>query len=177
MMSKAQNIEKYDFNSKDKLFLDTNIWLFNFFPQNPTDKRIESYSIAFSKIIDAKCHIYIDVLVISEFINTCARARWKLIAEDKSFKQFRNSNAFKDVSNEIADYVRRILKHSSRIESGLEELEIGNLIDEYGAGKSDFNDQIILSLCQRKGFILITDDGDFRGKNIKLLTANTKLLR
>ncbi len=49
-------------------------------------------------------------------------------------------------------------------------------VDEYAAGESDFNDQIIAVLCKRKGLKLVTDDGDFHGQGIPVVTANRRLL-
>ncbi len=50
------------------------------------------------------------------------------------------------------------------------------VIAEYAVGDSDFNDQIIATLCKRKGLKLVTDDGDFGGHGIPVVTANRKLL-
>jgi len=43
-------------------------------------------------------------------------------------------------------------------------------------GNSDFNDLVLVELCRSKGFMLVTDDGDFKGKGITVLTANRRLL-
>lgn len=44
------------------------------------------------------------------------------------------------------------------------------------AGISDFNDQVLTTLCKRSGLKLVTDDGDFKGRGIPIITANQKLL-
>lgn len=177
MIHKAENVENYNFESSDKLLLDANIWLFIYGPQEPNDQRVAVYSAALAKMLAAKCQIYIDVLILSEFINRYARLKQNLISgSSKNFKQFRKSQEFKVVATEISDIVKRILNSSLRIESGLEEIEINNLIDEYGNGGFDFNDQMLLSLCKKKGFKLVTDDGDFYSHEVNLLTANKKLL-
>ena len=95
MANKIVSIEDYNFKSEDELLLDTNIWLFVYGPQKPNDKKVDTYSQALSEILTAKCHIYIDVLILSEFINAYARMKWKQIAKNiKPFKKFRNSQAF-----------------------------------------------------------------------------------
>jgi hypothetical protein len=54
--------------------------------------------------LSAKSKIYIDVLVLSEFINTYSRTQWKFVARHiESFKAFRNSSHFKPVAQEIGD--------------------------------------------------------------------------
>ena len=82
----------------------------------------------------------------------------------------------KPVAQEIADNTKRILKHCSRIESGFETLELDSLINEYAGGGNDFNDQVFRELCRSRGLKLVTDDGDFKGQGVFILTANYRLL-
>lgn len=172
------DVTSYNFTQNDELLLDTNVWLFVYGPQKPRNPKVETYSQALAKILDAQCSIYIDVLIVSEFINAYARLKWQLVAPHiKVFKVFRKSEEFKAVAQDIAADVRRVLKHCSRVENGFETSEIEGLMTEYAAGEYDFNDQIIVELCQRKGFKLVTDDGDFAGQEISIVTANRQLLR
>ncbi len=177
MTNKALAVASYNFKPEDELFLDTNIWLLVFGPQRPGDRRVAAYSEALARILAAKCQIYIDVLIVSEFINTYARLKWNVMGNPHgNFKKFRNSPDFKQIAQDIAADVRRVLNHCSRVESGFKTLDINELIAEYADGNSDFNDQVIAALCQSKGLKLITDDGDFHGKGIPIVTANRRLL-
>jgi len=171
----AEAIASYDFKPSDELLLDTNIWLLVYAPHGPKDSRVAVYSQALSRIITAQSRIYIDILIVSEFINAYARLKWKL-ASCPDFKQFRNSKAFKPVAQDIAADVKRVLQHCRRVDDNFESLEIDSLIDEYAAGSFDFNDQILTTLCKRKGLKLVTDDGDFKGQGIPVVTANKRLL-
>lgn len=180
---KAQAVGRYEFTCRDRLFLDTNIWTYIYSPQDPTDKRwVSTYSRAFDsrafeRILSAKSCIYVDVLVISEFINTYARIKWGLFKPHKKrFKDFRNSSDFKPIAKDIADSVKRIMKHCRPLESGFEHLDINNVLDDYVNGASDFNDQVIGKLCNANGLTLLTNDKDFHGQNIPILTANSRLL-
>lgn len=173
----AREVRKHDFTSSDKLFLDANIWLLFYGPQNPRDTWVDVYSQAFSRMLAATSPIYIDVLVVSEFINTYARQKWKLVSPElDQFKDFRRSSEFKLVARDIADDVRRILQHCSRLESGFESLDLGDLLRAYSQGEYDFNDQVITELCKREELTLITHDSDFREIGIPVLTANRRLL-
>ncbi len=175
-MNKILSIENYNFQVSDKLLLDTNIWLLLYGPQKPTDRRVKIYSDAFLKILKAKSDIYIDVLVVSEFINTYSRQMYNISNSSENFKKFRQSNQFKPIASEIADMVKRIMERSSRIENGFKALSITTLMDEYAVGDSDFNDQILTEVCKKENLILITDDGDFKKQKLSILTANKKLL-
>jgi len=178
MMSNVSAVANYNFNSEDELFLDTNVWIFVYGPQKPGNPKVETYSQAFAKILMAQCRIYIDVLIVSEFINTCARLEWDIMDKPYGdFKKFRNSTNFKPIAQDIAAAVKRVLSHCSRVENGFEMVDIDGLIAEYGDGKSDFNDQIIAALCRRRGLTLVTDDGDFAGQELPIVTANKRLLR
>ena len=176
MTPNALSVRDYDFRPEDELFLDANIWLFLYGSQNPGNARMDVYSSAFRRILEAKSRIYVDVLIVSEFINAYARLQWQIRAPDSRFKAFRNSLEFREVAQEIADNVKRVLNHCSRIESYFDTLDADELMDEYAQGGADFNDQVIRHLCRSKNLTLITDDRDFKGQGISILTANRRLL-
>lgn len=178
MMYKAEEISRYEFTPTDKYLLDTNVWMLVCGPQKPGDKRVEVYSQALNKILAAQSRIYIDVLIVSEFINAYARLKFNRLkkAPSDDFKAFRKSGDFKPIAQDIAADVKRVLKHCERIGDRFESLAIDALIDEYAAGDSDFNDQIFIALCKREGLKLVTDDGDFKGQGIPVITGNKRLL-
>ena len=174
---KHRLVTDHAFTPEDKLFLDANIWLYLHSQLKPHGRLINTYSKVFNRIIRAKSEIYIDVLVLSEFINRYARVRQQIVAPRINFKTFRQSRNFKQVAQDVADDVKKILKDCCLIESGFTTVEMDDLLDEYAAGNSDFNDQIITKLCKSNGLTLITHDGDFRCQDISILTANRRLLR
>ena len=177
MKHKAILVKQHNFASTDKLFLDANIWFYLFGLHKPTEPTVQTYSNVFNRILNAQSKIYIDVLVVSEFINVYARRKWRLISPHLyPFKAFRNSSDFKSVAQDIAAEVKQIMKHCSRIESGFATLRIDDLLNDYAVGDFDFNDQVITQLCKINGFTLITNDGDFETQDIPVLTANSKLL-
>jgi len=180
MPSNAQDINSYAFSNSDRLLLDANVWMFVHGPNRPGDNRVAVYSGALAKILAANSTIHTDVLIISEFINRYARLRHGILQSTAGapadFKRFRNSADFKAVAQDIADAVRRVLKNCTRIESDFESVDIASLIDEYEKGRSDFNDQMLTELCKSRGLTLVTDDGDFKGLGLSLITANNKLL-
>ena len=176
-MHKAEDITQYEFNSTDQLLLDTNVWLFLYGPQTPRNHQVDTYSQAYGKILAARSRIYIDVLIISEFINAYARIKWKSSNNSSTkFKRFRNSKDFKAIAKDIAGDAERVLQYCTRVESGFDSVKIDSLIEEYGAGSSDFNDQILTTICRKKRLKLVTDDGDFRDCGITIITANQRLL-
>ena len=176
-MYKAMEVRHHNFTSKDKLFLDANIWLYLFSPREPGDRWKQIYSEVFERILKANSRIYVDVLVLSEFINAYARTKWRAAAPHiRSFKDFRSSRGFKPVAEDITAGVKASVSHCSRIESSFTTLPINDLLTDYISGDFDFNDQVITEICKNNGFTLITNDSDFKTQEIFILTANSNLL-
>lgn len=173
-------IEGYTFTASDKVLLDANAWLFLYSPQyRSTDRRAKAYSTALKRMLDSRCAIFIDAIVLSEFVNVLARLAYNsLPARNRpaDFKAFRKSSSFKTTAKSIADLCRRILKVAARIESGFTTLDPSALIAKYETGKSDLNDLLLAELCSAQGLTLMTDDADFRGCGVRILTANARLL-
>ncbi len=180
MRNSVHNVKSYVFDPTDELLLDTNIWLSVYGPSKPGDWRAKVYSRALSKMLRAKCKIYIDVLIVSEFINSYARIKYYIQFPDSgtrpSFKQFRQSIDFKPIAQAVAADTRRVLQYCKRVESGFDALDVVALINEYEKGNSDFNDQVLAELCKSKELTLVTHDGDFADVGLTVVTANRRLL-
>ena len=176
---KTSHVAQYDFTSQDRLFFDANVWLCLYLHQGSDGGYWANlYSDVFDHILGAKSQIYIDVLVVSEFINAYARKEWKDSGLfPKNFKKFRNAPEFELVAQSIAKLVKRMMQYSSRVESRFPTLDMNKLLRDYATGSLDFNDQVIVEICRRNRFTLVTNDGDFRNQDIPILTANRRLLR
>ena len=175
--SKALAVNEHEFSRRDRLFLDTNIWLYLFGPHKPKARAIDTYSRVLKRILDAGSRIYIDVLIVSAFINACARLNWHLATNRKiGFKAFRNSSSFKSVARSVSSDAARVMSHCLRVESGFSDMAATELLNEFVTGKCDFNDQVIIRLCKKEELTLITHDADFKGAGIPILTANHRLL-
>ena len=180
MAKSAEEIDKYVFKASDELLFDANVWFFLYGPHRPGDPKATIYSGALKSILSAKSRVYIDVLIVSEFVNRYARLKHNLLRHrpgvPSDFKQFRSTSAFKAIAKDIAADTRNILTSCACVDSGFATLDIHSLMNEYGGGDSDFNDLVLADLCKSKGLKLVTDDGDIKGKNITILTANKRLL-
>lgn len=181
MSERASPIERHTFNPSDKLLLDANIWLYIYSPQyRPTDRQAKIYSTALKRMLDVGCTIFLDALVLSEFVNVLGRLAYNRLPATQrplDFKAFRNSSAFKATAKSIADSCKRILQVITRIESGFASCDPEDLLHQYVAGRSDFNDHLLAHLCRTQALTLVTDDADFQGSGLPILTANSRLLR
>lgn len=177
-MSQIKDISSYSFSADDRLFLDANIWLSVYGPMAHKRSRVSIYSNAIRDIRKEGCSVFIDVLIMSEFVNTYARWEHKQSsARRKKFKDFRKSPAFVPIARDIAANARRIVSQCHRCSSNFAGMDIEALLTEFEKGDSDFNDQVFSQLCRDKGLILVTDDGDFKGAKLTILTANSSLLK
>lgn len=178
MSNQVYQIEYYRFSSSDSILFDTNVWLYIYGPQGESLPGLRStYHLALRKIRGAKIPIFIDVLVLSEFINAYARFVYNDLPpgiKPQSFKTFRQSNEFNPIASQIAKDTRRILKKCERIDSGFESADLGGILSVYAVGDADFNDQILAELCKAKNLKLVTHDADFKGKDLTVITANSK---
>ena len=180
MENNISDVRHHIYTSEDKLFLDANIWLYIFGPQEPKYQKrlwINIYSEVFKSVLNANSQIYIDVLILSEFINRYARLKYQVDSPvDVEFKDFRKTEAFRIIAQDISNDVERMLKYCTRIECGFGDLHIQSLLSDYAKGDSDFNDHVLAELCKHNGFILITNDSDFKIQGIPILTANRYML-
>jgi hypothetical protein len=96
MAKNAEEISNYTFNAGDELLLDANVWFFVYGPHRPGDPRASVYSGALAKILAAKTRIYIDVLIISEFIKRLCTTKTQ-----HSKRSFRYSERFQALSGNV----------------------------------------------------------------------------
>jgi len=178
----ANNIRSHTFQKTDRLFFDTNIWLAINNPfGHQVDERARAYSNAYLEIITLGLKIFIDVNVLSEFINRSTRQRFELWKEedlkrrDVEFKTYRSSQDYKETRQSVAAAVQTILLDCEAVDTLLARINLVQLINDFAKGKYDFNDQLIFEVCRANHFVLVTDDSDYRGMAIPILTYNRKL--
>lgn len=181
MRETTRPIDGYRFTDSDKLLLDAKVWLFLYSPQyRPTDRHARAYSTALKRMLDARCAIFIDAIVLSEFVNVLAWLAYNSMparSRPSDFKAFRKSPSFKPIAKNIANSCRRLLEHARPIESSFASLDAASLFEQYESGRSDLNDLLLAHLCRTQALTLVTDDADFRGSGFAILTANPRLLR
>ncbi len=181
MKTNAVEISNYVFRATDQLLLDTNIWLLIFGPAaKAVGRRTRIYSKALGDMLASNCRIYIEVLILSEYVNRYARLKHNLLRTkpgiSQDFKLFRKSSDFVAVASDIVGDVRQILKHCSRVDSEFAALDVGALVGEFEKGGSDLNDLVLTELCKSRNLTLVTDDADFKDRGLTVLTANKILL-
>jgi predicted nucleic acid-binding protein len=181
MRNKAIDALTYQFSTRDRIVFDANVLVSLFSDLEPPGSLpVRKYSRVLKAIREAGAQMLLDVLVVSEFVNVCVRKHRDLaIAQGAvwtSLKDFRKSAGFPAIASHIAYVTQKIVKMSSRLDHLFSLCPITELLDEYSAGQSDFNDQLIVELCKKEDALLLTNDTDFTQGGITVLTTHPKLL-
>lgn len=173
---KVHSIENYNFPEGKGYFFDTNIWLYIYGPIGWPDQRSDAYSKALKKIRNSDGTIYINCMIISEFINAFSRIEFKQQTGFTRFKEFRNSLTFRVIAQEIAYNVRKILRSTLACDPELQAIDLPEVMDLFEQGKYDFNDLLFAQICRAKNMVFVTHDKDFSELGVEILTANEKLM-
>ena len=162
------------------IFLDANILIYLFWPTG-SSWAVSTYSKYFSNLIKQKTSLYVDFNVISEFINRAIRLEYdKYILTNKldkrlfPYKHYRDTQEGLDAMTDIYTAVEAsILSKTQVCGKVLGQDEILGLLTCDGL---DFMDKAVLSICQERNFVILTNDADYTSCNIDILTANSKML-
>jgi len=176
------DISAFRFAVGDRLFFDTNIWFYLFPVVGMSQSQASAiYTRSFKNILQAKSTIYIDQIVLSEYINRFAKIKYDIFkgttGQEISFKDFRNSSGFDPIAETISLFSGRILRLCTRIDCPFVKIDIHRIMSEFSSEKKDFNDQIISEVCKADNLKLVTNDGDFDKYTLDILTCNPELLR
>jgi len=168
---------------KDRqLFFDANVLLYLFGSVGTPSNQwaINTYSAIFGNCLKMQNVLCVDVLVLSEFINRCLRIEYenhlktnKLDRNQFNFKDFRSTNEGIQVAQDVESVVKgRILKDFKLVGKLFNEADITAI----SLVNSDFNDELIVKTCKEHQCVLVTNDADFSGVDIDILTANNKII-
>jgi len=183
MRNKAFDLGQWSFSSNDRILPDANFWINVFGPSavvGQRNRRAPAYSRAFGQMLQNNVEILLDVLVLSEFVNTLVRLEFNAnhtkTYGPRGFKRFRNSSDFPPVARMIARECRKIIQRSQRTDHPFSQWDIEDTLLTFEQGGEDFNDQLITLITSERNCILLTDDGDMTDGGIDVLTANSRLL-
>ena len=158
-------ISKYEVGSNEEFFFDTNVWMFIFAPLGGSKQNKQKvYSKLLGDIVSRGAVIWINSQVIAEYINRCLRIEfnvWKRKQDhDTDFKRdFRLTEEYKSTLQDTKSQVSAILQKSTRYPDDFHTIDINSIISSMGTSL-DYGDAVIVDLCRRKKFKLVTDDGD-----------------
>lgn len=180
LISSILDVARYQFSRDDRLFIDTNIWILIHAPSYRPDSRILVYTEAWRRALNAGAQVFATPNSLAEFVKAYSIGAWRTRPDKKAFpeyKQFRsNTESFGRVVIEIDDAIQEMKKHVTFEADGIEIEYLIDLLPRYGEGRADFTDLLFAHMCYRNNWTLVTDDADYVGIEVNLLTANRTLL-
>jgi len=158
----------YKIDKDEKIFIDTNILIFLFSPSFVSSKeyQVDKYSKILDILITNHNELYINSLVVSEYINRCLRIDFeKSFQDDKRTKDFKNDYRSSEQYNTTLRIIKKQLKkflklNVKQVNDGFDSVDILAELDMLD--KLDFNDLMIVKAIELYGLKLLSDDGDFK---------------
>lgn len=160
-------------NNRDNILIDTNVLIFILYPANQPHK-YSRYIRVISTLQQRQCQMFINSLVVSEFINKLLRDDfYKLKEQNPNIEQFkrdyRNTQNYSDTLQLAITELDKFCKiyNITHINDDFDKINITSLyVNGY---EFDFNDLVIAESVRSNGFKLLTDDRDFQNLNVALI--------
>ena len=166
-----------------KVFFDTNIWIYIFCEiGNYNNRLVRRYSSSYSYFLKNNTAIFIDLTVISEFVNRYMRIAYSNYVEKNSLKKrdfdykkdYRKSEDFKEAWENVCNIVNNsILLKADAINFNYDRITLNSLLNPNNID-TDFNDNHITNLCRSNDMYLLTHDADFKNSDINVITGNKR---
>jgi hypothetical protein len=170
-----QNIDRAGFGFGKSFFLDTNVWLFINGPfADFQDRRTALYSRMLKKILDNKGTITFDLTVVSEFYNRFLKIIKDAHAPEMTLKQFRATQDFLGHADFAKRSIKGMLARHKFTSIALTSNDIARVVDQFDVCARDIGDEMIKEVCRREGHLLVTDDADYVGTNVAVVSCNGK---
>lgn len=161
-----------------KIFLDTNILIYLFGYGTPTTANWEDqYARLYTSLNNQGNKFVVDFIVIAEFVNRAIRFEYdnyllekNLTKNELAYKKYRDlpmgQEALKDIYLTATDAVLADVEVVERSFSKSDLLMMCNV------DSLDFLDKAIVEICDKNGFILLTNDRDYKCSPIDILSCN-----
>lgn len=182
MMTKLIDASKVAIKGRKVLF-DTNIWLLLNGFSNSAKKKSDVYSEAHKVLLQNDNTIVINDYVIGEFCNRSCKLEYeshKNASNDPNafpyFKEYRKSSDFQPVMESVRDTCLNLIEECEFLPVHGGQYKITDVLGRYCDGTLDFTDLILADYCSAETMILMTDDADFAGCGLEVITANRRLL-
>lgn len=167
----THKISNYTVGPSDNFFFDTNVWIFMFATIASSSKNKQAkYTSFFQEIISRDATIWINSQVVAEYVNRCLHLefdKWKIQTNriNADFKKdFRPTDDYLSALEDVRTQVKLILEKSQKHPDDFNSINVEAILQSMGTAY-DYGDAIIVDLCKRKKFKLVTDDSDMTKSN------------
>lgn len=157
------------------IFFDAQILLYLYFATPGMKDWPIKYSAIFSALVASGNRFFVDYNVLSEVINRELRLSYepfRAVNRESTYKQWRDSADGKNAEIRTYSLIKSLLSYFS-IDGKVYEFE--DVHSMLSPSNLDFTDKAIINLCQAKGYVLLTNDKDFSGADLEILSENRSL--
>jgi predicted nucleic acid-binding protein len=177
MKNKAFDATAHAYAAGERILPDANFWLYLVGPGAvPENDLTVTYSSVFAQLLSAEADLFLDVLVLSEFVNRFVATEHKRLPKKTNRKEWRDSPAFVPVAKRIETQVRQIFSVARPLDHAFATWNLSSVFSDYGTGGKDLNDQLLAETCRHHGLNFLTHDSDCTEGGIIVYTANPDLL-
>ena len=174
----ADKIQRVTVSPTDSYFFDTNVWMYIFAPlANAKKIKQRGYSAFLGEIISRKATIWINSLVVAEYVNAVLRLEFKQWMKQHQYHNadfkhdFKPTVEYQSALEAIKLQVADIMKITKKRSDDFHIIDIDRILTSMGS-VLDYGDSIFVDTCTNNQLILVTDDSDIVGLDlpIKVLT-------
>lgn len=161
----------HTFQVEDRIVIDANVLIYVYCPLSGKDSEIyiSHYSNLLQKLSDAKSSVFVNSLIVSEFINRWLRLDHKKSGLSDFKKDYRSSDRYKITMKTIMQQLKKFYKQCNvkNLDDGFSSIDIQNSYTHFPS--SDFNDIVIAENVKNNRCKLLTRDHDFSQYGIELI--------
>ncbi len=154
---------------------DANIWLSINGPYpDKIEARGRAYSAFYKRALEAGAQIVVPQLIAGEFLNRAVKIQADVAGFDYRCKIHR-ADDYRDWIKEGCDLLNCVAGDHVKIADSFDSLELEPCFAAAEAGGLEFHDVLVVHMCRAGGHILVTDDADYAGQDLPIVTWNTRL--
>lgn len=158
------------------ILFDANIWLSINGPfEDHIPNRASAYSSFYKNAVESGSEIHIPQIVASEFLNRSVMILAKAAGFNRSEGKIHRAENYGSWIKEACDLLHMIIDGNVRVADDFDQIELEYCYKTAEGGGLEFHDVLIGSLCDRNNFTLVTDDADYTGYSVPIVTWNQRL--
>lgn len=157
------------------IFIDANVLLYLYFATPSMKDWPVKYSSIFSALVANGNQLVLDYNVLSEVVNRELKVNhqhYVVTNGNCPYKMWRDSKDGKNAELRTYSLIKSLF--SIFLVEG-KVYEIADIHPMLTPSSLDFTDKAIVNLCQAKGYVLLTNDKDFSGVDLDILSANRSI--
>ena len=168
-------------------FLDSNVWL-HILAESP-EPRVQPYLDFWNQLVELSDGttpvVAATSLLIAETFNAHLKSGFRRYEKEHPAPRGQSLN-FKRDYRDTADYKRQrdnflyqfgaYQSYVSIVSDDVDRTDVWQMLERIPS-IADFNDFYYSRFCRNNGYSIVTDDGDFKFKDVEILTINQELLR